>query len=808
MEPLAPAQPMLSSDDILAKYKEAIEDIIKASTEPMYEYERQLIINRARKNWQFVKGNHFPVPGLVDTPYGDIIDYTWLDGSVASDENGANVRFMRPINVLGGDMYKFVAVMGASAPRVRSVSNNPKDPQAISDSEMAEASIRDSWIKMNIDRRWWVCAFHQYVTGPAYIRTRFVTDGRKYGRTSQPSVQLQQGPDGTPVPILGPPKQYDNGDAEVRICSVLECDHPFMAEDLGGCYYFKFEEMRPKWDLLDIPQYQAKLAQYREMDLPDDLVNSTSVAAAEARESSANPSGLGNAKRPHLWRFREWWAQPSLYQAIKSDEARAVFQRQFPDGCYIAKAGSISLEVKEARVEDEWVICKTGRGPRILENPICTDALPLQQWINDAFNLIMETLLRSIPQNLIRSNLIDREAWSRKEPVPNEVILVPPGDGNLNNDIAQLQPARFSDQMTPAVTAVRAFMTDIHGIKPELTGGGQVANTYREAKQRKDQALLGLSMQAHEMQFAAAQMAENVTRLRAKFGNGMITVSRKGAAGDETDVVDMARLAEPGPQSTWHAEADDNFPMTLSDRWDKMWALLKEFPPEVQQALGILDPINIDQMLELLQIPDFESHLQDQKNKTLADVDLLLKGQPAPGQPDPNTGQPGQPQFTMNGAPGQVDSYDDHQFVSEFLARWLISKSGQKQKQTNPNGFKNVELFQAAQFQASQPPQPPPPPPPVRAGLNVTAKPEDIGPEAMNAVLQSAGINGRTDVVPPVAPSTLAGAIKDAAAAASKPAGPAGSGTHPPIEDQPEAPLPPIGAMHDLAEAGPQAPVQ
>lgn len=796
MEPIAQTQPTLSSDQILSQFKESIEEIIKVCAEPMYEYERQLVINRARKNWQFVKGNHFPVPGLVDTPYGDIIDYTWLDGSVASDENGANVRFMRPINVIGGDLYKYIAVMGASAPRVKAVSNNPQ--KNTTDAESAEACIRDAWVKMGVDRKWWQLAFHQYTTGPAYIRTSFTTDGRKYGRVTEPKIQVQPGPDGTPIPVQNGTQDYDNGDTEMEVCSVLEIEHPFMAHELSDCYYFKCEKMRPKWALLDIPAFSQKLEQYRDTDLPDDQVSPTSVAAAEARESTANPSGLGNAKRPHLWRFREWWVQPLLYQSVKSDAARAVFQRQFPDGMYIAKAGSITLIIKEAKTEEEWAVCKTGRGPRILENPICTDSLPLQQWINDSFNLVMETLLRSIPQTLIRSNLIDREAWSRKEPVPNEIILVPPGDGNLNNDMAQITPARFSDQMTPSIQTIRAYQQDITGIRPEMTGGGQIANTYREAKQRKDQALLGLSTQAHEMQYASEKVAENVTRLRAKFGIGQISVPREGGAGTETDVVDFATLAQPGWQSTWHAEADDNFPMTQSDRWDKMWALLKEFPPEVQQSLGILDPLNIEQTVELLQIPDFESSLIDQKNKTLQDVQTLLQQQPNPGQPDPQTGQPGPPQASM-----PVDQYDNHQFVAVFLARWLVSKTGQKTKQTNPQGFQNVVLFQQAQQQAAAPP-PPPQPPPVRAGLNITAKPEDIGPQAMESVLQSSGIHGNTGGIPPVSPSTVVAEAKVAAKQQKPgdlPSGPS------PIRDSPEAQIPPIGPLNDMQQAGPQLPM-
>jgi hypothetical protein len=780
MEALGPGMATLSSDELIRQFPDAINEIIKACTEPQYEYERQLIINRARKNWQFYKGNHFPVPGLVDTPYGDVIDYTWLDGASASDENGANVRFMRPVNIIGGDGYKYVAVLGNSAPRVRAVSNNPANNESTVDSELAEACIRDAWIKLEIDRKWPALAFHQYVTGPAYIRTFFNTDARKYGSSTEPTIEQGMTPDGIPVPTPGQPKTYANGDVEIRVYSVLEIEHPFMAEELENCYFFKCEEMVPKWDALD--QEEDKLGQYRETEVPDSDLSPASVAAAEARESSGAPSGLGHAKRPHLWRRREWWAQPSMFQSITSDTIRKQFKSQFPEGIYIRRYGDITTKVEARRLTDEWTVCKTGRGVRIYENAVCSDGLPLQQWINDAFNLVMETLLRSIPQTLVRSNLLDRESWSRKEPVPAEIILVPPGEGALENEIVQIPPTRVNDQTVPTITMVRGIMQDISQIRPELTGGGPLANTFREAKQRKDQALLGISPQAREMQYAAARVAENIVRMRAKYASGTITVPKKSSFGEESDVVDMSRLTDPG--TTWHAESDDNFPMTLADRWDKMWALLKEFPPEVQKMLGIMDPLNLNQTLELLQLPDFESQLVDQRNKTLADINQLLQAQPIPAPPGPPGQPPGQPQPSI-----QPDAYDDHEFCSEFLARWLLSKTGQSTKQSNPNGFQNVELFQAAQFKLTQPP-PPPKPPTVKAGFTVTAKPEDVGPQVMNELLQGAQLPGNTMGMPAISPVTAVNAAKTAAAGAK-----AEAAMPLPGADEAEAPIPDLSGM-------------
>ena len=57
----------------------------------------------------------------------------------------------------------------------------------------------------------------------------------------------------------------------------------------------------------------------------------------------------------------------------------------------------------------------------------------------------------------------------------------------MSKKIAQIPPARVSDQLAPLIIQLRTLWQDNTGIRPELTGGGATTNTYREAKQRKDQ---------------------------------------------------------------------------------------------------------------------------------------------------------------------------------------------------------------------------------------------------------------------------------------------------------------------------------
>jgi hypothetical protein len=771
MEVLGPAPEAISKQEIIRRFDKALTEIIKASQDQQFEFERQTLVNRARRAWQFIKGNHFNVPGSVDSQYGEIFDFVPYGG--AGDE-----KLCPPVNVVGGDLYKFMAVMGQNAPRVKAVADDPDDIDSIEVSHAADVNIRDLWHKQKIDRAWKGLAFHQYVTGPVFIRGVWNTDASKYGQSVEPQIEITMTPEGLPVPSVTGQTAYANGDAEVRIYSVLEVSIPWEAKTREDLDWLRCEVMRSKWKLLD--QYRSKdpntpspLEQYRDADVPDEDYTASTTAAQEARDAVTTPSGQGQAKKANQWRFAEYWIKPFLFESATNPEARRVLREQFPDGLYIARVGSVTVEIDNRKVTDEWAICKIGRGEKIMDNPLCADAIPLNMAIDDLFGMAIETILRAITQTIMDAQLIDREAMASKEALPAEIIPTALGvDGDIRAKIFQVPPARLGDQVLPMIQMVRTTMQDITGIRPELSGGGQPTQTYREAKQRRDQALMQLAPQADEMRFAAEEIAEVLVKLRARYGSGTVKAQRKGAYGTETDMADMAQLKESG----WHAEANDDFPMTLADRRDSVFSLLKDFSPEVQQSLSVLDPLNVEEIFELIQVPGFESAVKDQKEKTLNQIQQLLQEQPLPGQPGPD-GQPGPPQPSI--AP---DQYDNHGVVATVAAAWMVSKTGQQTKAQNPAGFANVEAYQAAHLQMSLPPQPPPPPP-LKGNLALSAKLEDY-PQILNTVLQGAGLPTPAPAMPP---SPVPGAPD---MASPGPANGPGSAPAPPQLESPVPPLP------------------
>lgn len=768
MEILGPAEDTLTNDQIAKKYDSQITKLLANAKDTFFESERVLLLNEARFHWLAVEKNmHFGIPGTSPSEYGSVLDFVPFDNLSGTDGqvNGPDVRLAFPVALISGDCWKFCAVMGSNSPRIKGISDDVHDSDSVHAAHVADVNIRDLWIKNKIDRKWRAVAFHQYTTGPCYVRGIWNTDVAKYGSSTEPEINIVEGPDG-PMPQVTGQKDYPNGDAEPCFYSVLDVSHPYEAKDLDHCGWFRLERLRSKWELLR--QHKGNdgepgpLEQYRDSDVPDDDLSAAGTLAVEAKESTATPSGTGRPQRPGHWRECITWIQPDYYESISDQASRDIFYQHFPRGVRITRVGNITVEIDNGKVTDEWTVARVNRGERILERPLVADVIPVQRAIDDLIGMALETTLRAITQTIVSSDLLDRNAMNTRDAVPAEIILTSlPVDTDISKRIYQIPATHLSDQVRPLIQDMRALMQDIDGIRPELSGGGQPTQTFREAQQRKQQALAQLAPQAQAMEDCAEDLARILVNLRSKYGAGTVKAENKSAYGSKTDVVDIAELQSAG----WHAEADDQFPLTLSDRRDTLYSMLKDFPPEVQQALSILSPINIEEICELLQIPGFESAIQDQKEKTLADIEVLLK------QPPPLPGQP----------PPPIDSYDNHQMVGILSGAWLVAN--QQIKHGNPAGFANVVAFWQAHTAAATPP-PPPPVPPLKGSVGLSLKLEDA-PNLTSEILRAAGVD-----IPPSAP-------------APPPTGPPVGGPPPiggpPPVTPPQQPLPPL-------PGGPQGP--
>jgi hypothetical protein len=86
------------------RFDKSLTEIIKACQDQQFEFERQVLVNQARRAWQFVRGNHFSVPGAVDSQYGEIFDFVPYEGGNGPSRKALPARERcrrRPLQVHG-----------------------------------------------------------------------------------------------------------------------------------------------------------------------------------------------------------------------------------------------------------------------------------------------------------------------------------------------------------------------------------------------------------------------------------------------------------------------------------------------------------------------------------------------------------------------------------------------------------------------------------------------------------------------------------------------------------------------------------
>jgi hypothetical protein len=511
-------------------------------------------------------------------------------------------------------------------------------------------------------------------------------------------------PDGTTlsVPFQSGTIEYANGDVELHICNVLTVSVPYGKSSLEDCEWLDYQYMESKYRLLSL--YRDALDADRENDQGDTSgTTEFSQMAQNARSAVEGPTKVPKGRRNNHWLHRRVWLRPEIFEGLKERPLRQLFRQKFARGLRVTYVKDRIVALDEERLTDVWAISKTGRGEFILDYPLCNDSVPIQKAINKFNNLALETVLRGVPKTLVNSALIDVEAWKKNATLPIELMPVKPKDGEpLDRSVVTLQAAKFSEQLMPFNASMRETMQDISGIRPEIAGGGAPTSTFREARQRRDQALMQLAPPADEMRAAYEQAYTNGIRLRARYGNGRVAAPTV-SFGDTSDAFDMSEL----PATGWHVEADEAMPMSFIDRSDRLNTYLKEFPPNVQDYLGLLDPINANNALSLLQLPDFKTPMFDEREKVIGVIQKLLQEAPVQ-QPDPMTGQPTDMPTVM-----PEEHVDNYQFCADLVRKWCNSAAGRAASEKNPQGYANVKAYliqqdnKAAAAMAAQPPPPP-----------------------------------------------------------------------------------------------------
>ncbi|MDP9114725.1 MAG: hypothetical protein M3O20_13735, partial [Acidobacteriota bacterium] len=538
-------------------------------------------------------------------------------------------------NIMRGDGQKFVAIVGGRPPVVNVDPKDPHDPDALRaarDCRSVTRYLTDLWDskqhQKDIARTIWR-------SGPQFGHVCWVADAEKYGSDTVHDAVTENVTDETgasvPRTTLTNPREVPRGMPELHLYNIFEVSTPQDRRNIKDCEWLVCETLEHSGKLRNL--YGDLVAGIKD-EVPSGATVPSQETAADAYDIIAQNDPQAQYRQDRWWWTRPWLT-PAMYH-FADDKLKALLFEKYPTGIRLVFVNGKYVDGLEEKAEDVWRVCKTGTDDRITGDPICHDLIPVNEIINNFFNLAIETVLRGIPKTIVDPRLVDRQAIMSNSANPAEVLFSKSGLGGapLSNLFAVLPTAKFGPEMMSLAATFRDYSRELDGVLEAAFGGGEPSPTWRQDQQKKNQALQQFYNSYDEMCSFWKGTHEIALRLLQKYGSGNLIVPSDDTFSFGPHVVDLTKL-EPEKVTV---EPEETMPQSRADEVDSLREQFT-FPQQVQESLGLFHPINAPRISSLLQIRGMTSTNSDVVEKTLKVISKLLQASPVPVN-DPQTGQP------------------------------------------------------------------------------------------------------------------------------------------------------------------------
>jgi hypothetical protein len=376
-------------------------------------------------------------------------------------------------------------------------------------------------------------------------------------------------------------------------------------------------------------------------------------------------------------------------------------------------------------------------------NSLGKPGVPIQRKINNAVELMQQTLLNTIPVKWTHPTYVDLPALAQQKNLPGSYLklaAIPPG-GDMANDFyveEQLQPPAV---LLEWIRELRdAFYQLMTGAYPALTGAGDLGgnDTAQGIATERDAAMGRLGAIWRNMKEGYASIMKNAVICVRENREGVVSANVPGRGGVMRSIsVDTADLRG---EVNCFPETEEAFPESWVQRRGVLMSLLSSPDPMIEKTANLAE--NLVVIKEVIGVENFYIPQIVSRNKQLAEIDEMIDGEaepnPALDQIDEQviqlsaavkanpTDQESMAQLAQLGQQAQslpdmissvgVQKYDDDQTELETCIMFMQSEEGQQLRKKNPKGFENIELHadehaaamkQKAAQQPAMPPQKP-----------------------------------------------------------------------------------------------------
>jgi len=714
--------------DLLDSIGDKLKRVFEEDLDRPIEAQRLTQIALAERNYMYWQGKHYLVPHF------DRLSRAVQWESAASSKQGRNPMPPSCYNNVYSDGAKFISIVGQRPVNMKAVSNNPNDATARRMENIIDLAIGHLHRQWNMRAKMQKTAFHNWVTGPVFGHSHYVSDGYRFGWTEEQEIGVDSmtepsgwrcpecenksaapfcaecgthlGPEqfepenSVSVPLPGETRRFPKGSIDLDLYSCFYVSiGPFFAESVDKIDHLTLTLM--------LPPYRGKTADGKQWEQgPSTNMEIAQAEAMEHIEAVASESALDYQRRVV---HQKRWITPNVYQAFPEHISKALAAK-YPNGLMVEKMGQDLKSAEHERLMDVWSSCRAWTGEHINSHPLTHFIIDPQRDRNSFYNMAREIVLRAIPRTLIDNSLIDEEAWRNKEPIIGEILLSKiGGNQNLRNMALELPTSRMSEHLMPVGAAMREEMREIDGIQPVLFGAGsQQFPTWRQTAQARNSALMQLDPTFENMHRFATDCTWNGVKELQKYGVGTVSVApRRRTAFSVSAELNLEEIDVEG----MHIEPVAGMPSSYGEQIQRVEELVRE-NPALATTIGLQHPVNIPDIQQMFGVERLYAPGENEQDAALALIQELLQGQPVEDL-DPATGKLVQKPSIE---PKEFE-HRNHALFAEIIRAWANSESGRREAAQNPKGYENVRLHGLAQDQASMMmAQPQGEPPPMPAG--------------------------------------------------------------------------------------------
>ncbi len=647
--------------------------------------------------WQ---GYHYFYPQVGTN---GVTNFYPITSSGTPGSNGDNGRraYNSSLNFYKGDAKKLMGVLGRT-PNATASAINQRDDDAVSEAEDVNKLLAELRWHWDVEVLNSYLVFFLWACGPVYGYTPYGSDARRFGITKIPrykSVATEVEPGfWMNLPELDGYDEFANGSVSLILATDYDIIKPSRMKSLAQC----------PWLIYETEQHVATvLRTYKEAKELYNKIGGSSTGddsyGRTARDQAASSTAYNWPQGTNYWTVSLVWLMPEMYDLLEAQstgnaELVAQLRAEHPDGCKIVMANTVVLRIESESMHEVWFECPSEVGHSLDEPALGDETARLNRSIDDMFNVLQETAEEGLGMNLFDPQAIDPVALSQHNAAPvNWLPVIPGANGDIKKAVHTIEPIEMSPAGIQLLEVAKNSMRENSGITPALSGSETKQQTLGEAEINRNMALLPHNVTWNFIRRFWAGVYTNGVRQLAKYG-----VSKAYFGGERSNPVKEVAVPRLRAilQGNWKIECEEAIPMTWGQIRAQAFQLMEK-TPEVQQAIGLFDPRNSKALLKSIGNNDFVLPGEKQREKTLEDINELLREQPIE-QIDPMTGMP----IPMASRPAD-DFVDDPMLVVQIIREWAQDSPGRMAKVENPAGYMNVILWgKEYQMMAMPPPMP------------------------------------------------------------------------------------------------------